>query len=177
MTWENAHQSHLERGSGQNGSGHCKGSKSGYQTPEQKSPTPLYSCSHLTPHLQGSHTLHSPVWSTAIWTPRSGLMGFSLMLYWTQSQKWKLWTLVAFRSTQPPMHIFLDWFKDNRNLPTEKYNFTQIKIIHSLVQILENSFSKDIARTPLPLMMEKFHPPNPPATVLQLTHCTPESSL
>lgn len=50
------------------------------------------------------------------------------------------------------------------NLQTEKYNSTQIKIIHS-VQVLENSFCEDFARTPLTLMKEELFPPNLLATI------------
>lgn len=80
--------------------------------------------------------------------------------------KWKLWTLSLLSAVlEPRLHIFQNWFKDHGTLQTKKYNSIQIKIIHSLVRVLENSFSEDMARIPLPLVTEEFYPPTPPATV------------
>lgn len=49
-------------------------------------------------------------------------------------------------------------------METEEYNFKQIKVIHSTVQVLESAFSQDIASTSLPVATEKFQPCNSLAT-------------
>lgn len=74
---------------------------------------------------------------------------------------WEVRTLALLPALlKPQLHIFQNWMEGNGTLEPEKYNSTQIKPIHHPVRGLENSFSPDIARTPLPLT--RVPPCNPP---------------
>lgn len=71
-----------------------------------------------------------------------------------------LGTDFASGSAEPQLLLCQDWFKGHVTLETEKYNST-----HSHIWVSESSFSQDIARIPLPLVTEKFHPLISPATL------------
>lgn len=65
-----------------------------------------------------------------------------------------LWALALLLTLpKPQLHIFQDSLKGNGTLQTERENFTRINLSttsHSLMQVLENSFSRDIIKKPTP---------------------------
>lgn len=71
-----------------------------------------------------------------------------------------LGTGFACGSAGPQLHLRQEWIKGHVTLETEKYNSS-----HSPMGVLESSFSRDIARTPLALVTEKFQPLISPAAL------------